>query len=591
MRIRASARVILGATVSIGLLAMVPSAAFAAAPACGDTLTASTTLHANLDCSAYAGSALTIGANRITLNLNGHTITGPAGQDLDAGVLDNGYKKTTVTNGKILNFTYGVEVEGSSSTTVSKLTITGENDGADYGIYASNGVNNVFTKLTVSGVKYGMYTEEAADSQITWSSLTGSSYGLDAYLETADMIGNNTFTGDYGVYDLESAKQVYENNIADGTTVGMDLYCDGDGKVTATGNTANGASTYGFEFYECYGNEYYGAVGSGSHFTGNTANNGAGIGFYGYYSANEVWKNNTANNNGTDGFYLDYPTGTQLISNTALTQRCGRLRPQRQLRLLQLQQGELEHGQAQCVLRHLCRLRRAGLGQRRQEEQPELLQRNLQLIPIRRSREGRVARPGPLFSALLRCQSVTPGTSISSMTSVTPLTRLITSMTLSVSSMSSTTPRTATRPLRAAMASASAYCDVAASARSASRTRSTTSSSLDRARFRDSCRTVRRRPWSRIPPATSRPCGSSGAATTGGSIGGTQVKPSSAAMAGSSVSPSRNSRSVRSSSCSPLARIGRWIALVFGCVVELAVRLADFALAEEGNLVAFRLVA
>ena len=44
---------------------------------CGQTVSASLTLNGDLDCSAVGGSGLTVTANSVVLNLNGHTIFGP----------------------------------------------------------------------------------------------------------------------------------------------------------------------------------------------------------------------------------------------------------------------------------------------------------------------------------------------------------------------------------------------------------------------------------------------------------------------------------------------------------------------------------
>jgi len=77
--------------------------ALAAQVKCGDTITTDTTLHADLvNC---PNNGIVIGANRITLELNGHTIDGDgtpaAGCDpqtdfCDVGVANFGYDEVTV---------------------------------------------------------------------------------------------------------------------------------------------------------------------------------------------------------------------------------------------------------------------------------------------------------------------------------------------------------------------------------------------------------------------------------------------------------------------------------------------------------------
>ncbi len=79
-------RAALGVALALGMLGVVPGVAFAANPSCGDTLYANKTLTADLDCSGYGGTALYMGKKGIVLNLNGHTIWGPTGDDNASGV-------------------------------------------------------------------------------------------------------------------------------------------------------------------------------------------------------------------------------------------------------------------------------------------------------------------------------------------------------------------------------------------------------------------------------------------------------------------------------------------------------------------------
>src|SRR5689334_23135016 len=118
-------------------------------------------------------------------------------------------------------------------------------------------------------------------------------------------------------------------------------------------------------------------------------------------------------------------------------------------------------------------------------------------------------------------QSVTPRTSSSSITSSTPTTLPMTSVMLSVSSMSSTSPRTTIVPPREPITRKSAYMLVAASARSASRTRSSMSSVNDTSPDSWSESNGSSLPVDPKPAAISMPCGSSKLGITGGSIGGT----------------------------------------------------------------------
>ena len=84
------------------------SSALASHVACGDTITTDTTLDSDLvNC---PNNGIIIGANNITLDLNGHTIDGdatpvdpcPEGEACDVGVLNRaGYDRLTIVGGTI----------------------------------------------------------------------------------------------------------------------------------------------------------------------------------------------------------------------------------------------------------------------------------------------------------------------------------------------------------------------------------------------------------------------------------------------------------------------------------------------------------
>ena len=303
-------RAVLGGLVALGLVAAVPAAVFAAQPACGDTLTASTTLTADLDCSAYAGTALTLGKNGITLNLGGHTLWGPTGSDGYTGVDNDGHKNDVIKNGTIANFTYGVYLDAAIDSTVKNLTIAAEvADTSDYGVEQYGGVGNIIDHLTITDAYYGLYLYDAAETTVTSNHITGAGYGVYLEYESNDMLAGNYAEYSYaGFYDDYSSHQVYQGNNANGTpdsgTYGFYFDCDDYGWVKALNNTTKGNSSYGMYLYYCYDDNNQT---KGSLVKGNTSNDNSGSGFGDYYSIHSLWTSNTAKRNGGDGFYMDYP--------------------------------------------------------------------------------------------------------------------------------------------------------------------------------------------------------------------------------------------------------------------------------------------
>src|SRR5262245_39134625 len=108
-----------------------------AAPACGDTVTGTVKLTADLDCSGPAVSpALTL-ATRAKLDLGGKTVTcAPGGTGID---LPNRF--SSVTNGKVTGCETAVLVRGLGGHAVRKVRA----DGSDIGLAVTSGLNSQLT--------------------------------------------------------------------------------------------------------------------------------------------------------------------------------------------------------------------------------------------------------------------------------------------------------------------------------------------------------------------------------------------------------------------------------------------------------------
>jgi parallel beta-helix repeat protein len=100
-----------------GLMALSGGRALAQQVSCGDTIAVDTTLHKDLvDC---PNNGIVIGADDVTLNLNGHLIDGdgtpaagcdPETESCDVGVLSDGHDGVTVMHGSIRRFDAGAVV-------------------------------------------------------------------------------------------------------------------------------------------------------------------------------------------------------------------------------------------------------------------------------------------------------------------------------------------------------------------------------------------------------------------------------------------------------------------------------------------------
>ena len=124
----------------LGLFVAVSGTDAATAPAvtCGATLTTSTTLSADLvHC---PGTALVIGADGITVDLGGHTISG-TNADGSEGIASDGHANVRILGGHITDFRInGVGIRGGSGNLVRGVTVRRIGDGGVDGEPVSAGI-------------------------------------------------------------------------------------------------------------------------------------------------------------------------------------------------------------------------------------------------------------------------------------------------------------------------------------------------------------------------------------------------------------------------------------------------------------------
>ena len=125
------ARAMVLALVVAGFTVLGAGQALAGHVRCGDTITTDTTLTSNLvNC---PNNGILIGADNITLDLNGRTIDGdatlvdpcPEGESCDVGV-DNsaGHKGVMVEGGSVRDFALGVVILGASNNSLRHLSVS-----------------------------------------------------------------------------------------------------------------------------------------------------------------------------------------------------------------------------------------------------------------------------------------------------------------------------------------------------------------------------------------------------------------------------------------------------------------------------------
>ena len=282
-------------------------------PACGATLTVSTTLTGNLDCSGYAGTALTLDAG-VTLNLGHHTLTMDSGE---TGVYSDA-NGATVTDGQISGSggsSEEVEFDDSSHDTASSLTLNGNGFGEGVYLHYETAATIKSNTITDEG-NDGIYMEYSASDLVSGNTITDSNYGIATDEDAHDEFTLNhvTNSGDTNYYDEDSDLNEFIGNTSTGGTYGFYLYEDEYGAVIAKSNVESEAADEGFYLDYDYNDETYSAP--YTVISGNKANNNTEYGFEDYESYDATYTGNSANGN-EYGFYLEYPARDTITGNTA----------------------------------------------------------------------------------------------------------------------------------------------------------------------------------------------------------------------------------------------------------------------------------
>jgi parallel beta-helix repeat protein len=336
-----------------GCLCLGAGTAGAGTPAitCGSTLTKSTTLSADLlHC---PGTALVIGADGITLNLGGHTISGTNAQGSE-GIANDGHAGVHIVgSGRISDFRLnGVGLRKAPKSVVRGLTIRRIGAGGVEGEPVSAGIalvdspaSQVVANDVANDVK--AYQSDGADvlnsrgSLVSGNKLSHNVWnGLALINSAGSRIAGNSLddNGNNGteVNGASDSSSVTGNN-ADGNKA-IGIVVGAAQNVRVVGNTATGNDT-GMFFFDLHGSLIGknsakgnragieltgGQSGSDSNqLTGNTAsrNGETGIGVVDGANDNVVSGNTTSGNQGKKGdgggIRVMASTGNQLSGNVA----------------------------------------------------------------------------------------------------------------------------------------------------------------------------------------------------------------------------------------------------------------------------------
>jgi parallel beta-helix repeat protein len=155
---------------------------------CSTTIVADVTLDQDLVC---AGNGLTIGADGITVDLNGHTI---AGSGSGVGIVVSGRSDVEIRRGRLTNFPVALRMNGSSGVEIERVEFVGNLEGIDLqaGSVGNSIKANVFRDSATRAI---MLRQGATDNVISFNAFSRSRLGIQVFAGADNTITNNVITG------------------------------------------------------------------------------------------------------------------------------------------------------------------------------------------------------------------------------------------------------------------------------------------------------------------------------------------------------------------------------------------------------------
>jgi parallel beta-helix repeat protein len=208
---------------------------------CGEVITVDTTLDSDLvDC---PDEGLVIGADGITLDMNGHTIDGDGispvscpveGRACDVGV-DNtaGHSGVTIEGGSIQQFTAGVVVTGGDGNQLRRLTISQTTNEA---IAVADATNTVIDGNTMTDPGITAVVLQDSSDAVVSGNVASASTGYAMYLmgDDIDIVHNRLDSGEHG-FAVGGDSNTVRGNVVSSSGGGIDVF-DGATATRVEGN-------------------------------------------------------------------------------------------------------------------------------------------------------------------------------------------------------------------------------------------------------------------------------------------------------------------------------------------------------------------
>ncbi len=262
--------------------------ASAAHVGCGQTITQNTVLDSNVG--PCSGDGIIIGADNITLDLNGFTVFGTSAPNEGAGILLVGRTGVTIRNGTVTLFDAGVAIVGGSGNTVTRI----------------RAVDNFGTRASDFGDGIGLYASSN-------NRIVGNVARHNGVYDGIGLVGNSD-------NNLVESNAVQDNNVESSATLvedmGIRVEGPGAGNNTVRNNSVTGNGLDGIIVFPFAGNTNNVVQGNvtranGFHNKAHRTGNGIVVG-----ASNTTIEGNISQSNAASGIRVNGRNNT-IRSNTA----------------------------------------------------------------------------------------------------------------------------------------------------------------------------------------------------------------------------------------------------------------------------------
>lgn len=204
--------------------------ALAADHLCGATILENVTLDHDLTC---AGSGLLVGADGVTIDLSGHTITGLGS---GVGILVTGRTGVRITDGAITGFAAAVLTNASTAVVIDHIEFAGNLEGIDLqaGSVGNTIKDNVFRDSATRAI---MLRANSRANEIKGNVFSGNRLGVLVFGGTFNTLKDNSISGSTlaGIrLNVIATGNVLKDNTLTANAVGIEFLVTPTG--SATGN-------------------------------------------------------------------------------------------------------------------------------------------------------------------------------------------------------------------------------------------------------------------------------------------------------------------------------------------------------------------